>query len=964
MPVDDCEVEVNFKVYKEFSLQSGNIVGNKETSETLSDGYVYIYRQIRPNEENEDGSRTRIYEIVTLSKKQRTSLPKVIDGYENHFFFAYSRIRLSDSRVTNLRLSLDELIKKRKQHSTMEYILNPEHKITSHRLTYIPTAYDMVDNRLFASDDRVAPFAPSGSRNCDFSLISTSNTTIYLHDWYKYLKNLADEYQSLQGKYSTLLEEPVNLSDYYNGSSDMNFSDIKDLPSRGELYEFTKVVKQLSEGIGKINNLRKTREGNKGRNVIYKHDFQRFLDEIDTEEMETALSECRSKVKEINTLLINPQRSIHHCLYDYFFGTEQETQDALEVLGRSIHNNNVLLDVNDAEQFRSQLLGEIENKENCLEVDDIDDMIKTVGDNNAFNFPVSSLVSYSTAETVMILDNILQHAPYFKAQPPVIEIIRNVTFKEALIESPVLYMDEVSLKKWYFSQYETTTYMRTRAYEMWHTHKRTTIVDFDSHYTATMDVLDDTALVVIQSEVLDTNAESLETKLKYGTKLTKEALGGLAKILDGFNMIKQVNSLFDMQKGDKLGGFISLAGSSISVFQKPLTTLVLKQRVSSILKVAQSRTRSYTINTVNKLATNQTGKIVGSAGTALYAIEMGYVAFKRAGQKDEDAAAFFGAASFFAVASIAVSFVPGLNVAVWVLMGVSFIFSILGTIFTDDHIDLFLKYCFWGKEFHSLPSELPSWWINLESEENIDDGVLTLDDTFDKIDTTKRDDEYKKKYRLLSMDKNLSLIKRVIQIPSYDIGLGSEMPFDYAVAKYIKVKIEKIDFAKIKSIDLKLLQAPGPRTGFSRFVSPKVDLNGMQILYSKSFTSNEIKMGLYKAGGAITVNRAVNSISEADSYEIIFVQDFKDVQKKVSDFTSGHYGAESSSFYNNMSKEEFKSHFNINAEIVEIKNLTYDENGGNNPTLNLSHNKIIEATFEYYTPTMMPVRYRKGINRS
>ena len=232
-PPNNChnEVSVAFKIYTKVEKDSrGELNGDKGSAVNADKGYVYIFRKLREKEAgNGDGTRTRFYWEVDVSRTNGVALDRESFGETNSFFFAYSRFKLSDPRKEVIRKDLDEFIKSSPANGPRPVC----------RALYIPLKPTGIK----------LPYMHNGSiLHLDMELQHTDRAcivTIFLHDWYGYIEKCAQQYQKKLEAHRKNLNSEVTLANYASMPNSHNLG--KDKFTIAQLYPLTSIIAEIVE---------------------------------------------------------------------------------------------------------------------------------------------------------------------------------------------------------------------------------------------------------------------------------------------------------------------------------------------------------------------------------------------------------------------------------------------------------------------------------------------------------------------------------------------------------------------------------------------------------------------------------------------------------------------------------------------------------------------------------------------
>jgi hypothetical protein len=828
----DKLINLQVKVYAELESFDGGGTphGKKMTAKDIKDiktGYVYVFRERLNTSQGGDEPRTLIYAALDISTGINLNVLTNDSGRARRYFFMYSRIQLSDSRVEQIRKDVGDFINAPDQNlfCRAEYIplFSGQHNIQYNYLRG-------------TTEDENVDFGTNTDRYCP---------TVYLHDWFKYLDDITKEYQPKLQEYKEYMDKDFDLLKYntwlsQNLGKDSQYSyeqrmidhghqgRSRDVFPRGDLYGYTKALEELikikAEGRGSdpYNNLRRHAETAGPQNKEYPldelygqlfgihpvpYDYYSFLKETEGQMRYYRAILC-PLAKKIEFLYTEKYRRLHGVFIDYLnAGSGEMHEAALELIGNSMENlwsflasddtetgnknNTPLLAKEILDGSLKQCMGKIAEKNRSCVFQNPGELHEIIHDKDIFAYIFTVENAKLLLESLgKILETISGFFPAASLEHSY-SYIFDGRFKELLGIGRVVSTDQDRLNRWLSGKSEYA-YLKAKpfseqveAWRGWHEKRikkifgNDTTVDVDTDPNAKANTH-----ILRMDKMIDPTPAKVRA-LKNVTHQSAQIIENFCVILDGFNIINQAVIL-------------TKEGNSPEEIIKAL--FYAFGSASSIVSTATGRMG------LQRVAV-PAGVVASVLGVAALSLE----ARQKHETHDDDAAGVYADSAMLTVAGL---------LALYMLGPVpSIVLSVFNAIFTahglrhteDDHIDIYLKYCIWGNYYREDWTDketplLPSWWPNQDTEGEIDE-IICSELEEDEIAPNKAlrlyDDDVKEILR-----RNDTLLRVAAQKPAYRVAfdvhheLADRDYWDYLVVRVLGIR----GFSSISTIELNVLQ--------------------------------------------------------------------------------------------------------------------------------------------------------------
>lgn len=781
---DNTEINILFKVYKELDITSddyGNvgIKGIRDSAEVLNSGYVYIFRELSQNEGNDDGTRTRIYFKMNLADGQSTSLPEKFFNKYSKFFFAYSKIELTDNRVESIRNNLDSFLTDKNSHhlhQTGEYKYNIPSRVNFVPITPRDRDYSYTQTRHEPRQD------------VEFPEDSEYNTIIYLHDWITYLEDMTNDYIEKLNSYYEVLNQTKDVSgeDY----------------SVYALYSFTKTIHEVASSKNKYyNNLKEGAIIHGSKGMREPRPITECLSELESI-IAPKKEECRIAAEKIVNLYIEPLRRIHSSLIDYSFGEENEIDFAESLVGKSLQNNANFISEDKSEAFGLSVVKQtlVNNAAKFEEISDLssltpEEILQQSGEGDWFTYSfVLGNVKRIVTETPLILDSFLQNIPELTRIDTIVmyDYIRNGRYKELKGIGKIVSTDASRVR----------SFCRTRnipfdgpdqALNQW----KKTMENIYPDATVEFQVIDNVKTGVVLEEKFLEIEVALEPKLS--TKFLaagSEALSNLGNVMDGFNILYQVSAFKELKDTEEY----LIAYASILSSLSGLCSVLIETSINKSISRAGS----------SSLIKISGGRVAGCVGILFTGIETGVSAVYRFSNDDGDAGAAYVASTIAAGAYIVLAFAGVTGAPLLICLAISILAQFLATYLTDDDIDVFLKYCLWGRNYNEIPEEHPAWWPSVEelaSPNNAEQAIImseSQEELFYNYDDHTPQNPLSFQHSssgVDNLDYQLMALNTIIKRPPYQLIRRPDDHFEFAFVYDNTMHLQLVDIHDILHID-------------------------------------------------------------------------------------------------------------------------------------------------------------------
>jgi hypothetical protein len=828
----DKIINLRVKIYAELeSFEPGkNPHGKKTTAKDIKDiktGYVYVFREYPHASKGGDEPRTLVYAVLDISRGINLNVLTNDSGRARRYFFMYSRIQLSDSRVEQIRKDVGDFINAPGQNFFC-------------RAEYIP---------LFPGQTNIQRDYLRGTaadENVDFG----TNTdryypTIYLHDWFKYLDDITKEYQMKLQEYKEYLSEDFDLLEYNTELSrflgknsqypyeqrmkDHNHQGkSRDVFPRGDLYGYTKALEELIKikakagGSNPYDNLRRHAETVGPQNKEYPlnelhgrlfgihpvpYDYYSFLKTTEDRLRQYRNILCPLAGK-IEYLYTEKYRRLHGVLIDYLnAGSGEMYVTAHELIGNSMENlcsflasddtgtgngnNTPLLAKEILDGSLKRCMEKIAEKNHDCVFQTPVELHAIIHDRDAFAYIITVDNIKLSLETLgKIFETISELCPTVSLDHSY-SYIFDGRFKYLRGTGRVVSTDRARLNRW-LSHRPGYAHLKARAFSEqvdawkgWHEERIKEIFGNDTMVDVVMEPNAKANTHILRMSKMIDPTPSKVRKLKNITHQTAQAIESFCVILDGFNIINQA---------------VVLTGEGNSPDEIAIALFSSFGSASSMVNAVAGR-----------MELQRVAVPAGALASVLSAAVLSLEARKKHEVHDDDAAGVYAESAMLTVAGLLVLYMLGPAPAV--------IVSVFNAVFTahglrhtvDDHIDVYLKYCIWGNHYREdwtgkEEPYLPSWWPNQNTEGNIEEVICSELEKYEiKPNDALRlyDDDLQK-----ILKHNDALLRVVAQMPMYRVAFDvyHEL-YDRGYSDYIVVSVLEIqDLSSISTIELNVFQ--------------------------------------------------------------------------------------------------------------------------------------------------------------
>ncbi len=813
--IRNLAVPVTFKVYTEFFPNYIKLRGNPDTAEEPQSGYVYIYRELRSAETNDDATRVRLWDTVDMTKSTETTLMENAFGEVNNYFFAYSKEALPATRIETIRKDIHSKIISRSNITVPQEMPNDYV-----RACYIPLIKENAKRKYLIGNEDVIYKTPE----------STERTVILLYDWYGYLEQYADEYQEKLQEYHSFMEEEITLSDYNTHSIEKTLSTgnpllMNQYNDRFKFKDLYPLTDMIDRAVGM--NSKKIMKLRCHQNVLMEHYYPishivaapgepeetvHYIDSHNVPVYKDFLQQYSKKMQDfqddfkpiVDRIISLLEDNRANTVFNDYMYDETLTQDLFQLLGKALEHTYMTVKPAESERF-SRLLDKAFMWRSILSSDILtsirtaSDLHKQIGDWSIFRYLFTiDNVTYINDVSSNILDALVSQ---FSKTAPETQLCGYVTLTHGLMRTFKVRRDvfehtpqqvknlrdsghyiDMTVEQAWFSKIDN--YLNGKGISG--ARMRITGSGTNERWSVelpVMEVLDHFDLSPEEMEALmkqpNITRKIIDTDniiAKCGlAKSAKDAAIKIGTILAAFNIMMEL-ALIQESEGilECIPHYVNIVGSLIPI-------------ADHVTQFAHTRFL---------------GPAAFFVSAAAYIVKI-----KISLDKGEPGSAFFnmGAAVSFTGAGLTLMGISSAPALAWVAGAL--ICSMLAEYFTYDDLDYYLEYCIWGikykEDWVENDQRLPSWWPSNKFEPEAINGLtfpIRIGDTIRK----------RLAYRLYSRSNeenilaNRALFDMVQQIPPYKITAiqnGSILEYSYPhhfVLSFLNVH----DFSSMDSMEV------------------------------------------------------------------------------------------------------------------------------------------------------------------
>lgn len=794
------EVNVKFKIYTEFD---DNLMGIQASATAVkkNTGYIYIFRpHVRGEKREKDG--TRVKKTIIRNPGKNESLPETILNQKTNNFFCYSLIKLSKKREKKIKKNLEKYITEK--NSTKDIPNNTFIEYIPSRITYIP---------LSENNKNLRYLQPNGNPKQDFEWFKVAGENyaiIYLYDWITYLKKITKLYSDNLKIYSDVLDSSISVSgETYKVSS---------------LYSFTETLKQVVELKYKYDNnlANNDREANEISDLLknkekYDTKYETYLHYL-KQLVDPKKKEVEKAAEKIIALFSEDFKRIHSCLNDYSFGNDDEKDLVESIVGKSLYKISLFLSDKTKKIFRNEvvcntLVANAKKLENINKNNwEAKDIVNHVGEDDWFTFAfIFGDLKRVVTDSANILETFIGIYASKKQKNLVeLKIVWNYLTKGR-------YRKLVNKRQKIFSINEDKIHIHARRYKTNRSKKKSRKSKTkskklkksnvkNSAYNKFKKQLEDAypgcEVKKVNNQIKVYNSQFDKNKIKKsnlgkqfnnGAKNIQKSVEALGVVLDLFNIFYQSECLISAKtKDDQILAVVSLLDS--------LTT-ISTAAASSLFKESASAIKAFGLG----------------VGMILNGIEAGLNAIDRYENDDFDASNSYIASFCSLVVGLMYLVAKAGTLPITIAIAMSLGFKLLGSYFTDDDIDIFLKYSLWGYNYQKTPTKKYSWWPEsgaIQSSKNIvsskKKSILKNKENFFHLYDYKPknpvDFSYKQ-FKGKSLEYQMLALKNILERPPYKLSAHNihELHTKFNHKQFIDLQLYNIhDIKHIESIEIKL----------------------------------------------------------------------------------------------------------------------------------------------------------------